>query len=148
MGVLKPEQVEVFNTSRGTEQMWLYQKSMFIRIEHDFLCINICWAPRGCWNPSRKARVSTSPGVGGGADVIVSEKDVWLLLLPKNFSRSKTLEKMPRKGLFRVLYTDAERYVTCKRFENAASKAETNVMLTSCCWWWRQFLCRPRNDYT
>ena len=49
----------------------------------------------------------------------------------KTFSRTKTLEKMPRKGLFRALYTGAKRHVTCERFENAASRAKTNAMSTS-----------------
>ena len=48
----------------------------------------------------------------------------------KTFSRSTTLEKMPRKVLFSSTildHTDAERYVTCERFKNAASKANVDV---------------------
>ena len=54
----------------------------------------------------------------------------------KTFSRSKTLEKIHRKFFFRVLFTGAENHVTYERFENAASRAETNVMLTS-----RNYVC-------
>ena len=49
----------------------------------------------------------------------------------KTFYRSKTLEKMLRKVLFSCTYNGAERHVTCERFENAASRAKTNVILTS-----------------
>ena len=48
-----------------------------------------------------------------------------------------------------------KRHVTCEGFENAASRANDCVILTSrsyvcfcaCYWWWRQILWRPRNAY-
>ena len=52
----------------------------------------------------------------------------------KTFSRSKTLEKIPRK--LSCTYYGAERQVTCQRFKNATSKANTNVMLAS-----RNYVC-------
>ena len=48
----------------------------------------------------------------------------------KHFFRSKTLEKMPQKVLFTCTYNGAETHVTCERFENAASRAKTNVIAT------------------
>ena len=54
----------------------------------------------------------------------------------KTFSRSKTLEKKPYKVLFSCTYNDRERHVTCEHFTNAASRAKTNVMLTS-----RNYIC-------
>ena len=64
----------------------------------------------------------------------------------KTFCRSKTLEKM-----LACTHNGAERHVTCERFENTATWAKTNFILTSwnffcyCAhyWWWCQFLWPP-----
>ena len=107
---------------------WIAKSICNIGIKHDFLCINICWALS-----SRRAQH-------------VSEKPVWSLLLYKNIFSLENWSKMPRKRLFSCTYNGAERHVTCERFRNAASRAKTNVMLTSrnyvcyCAryWWWCQ----------
>ena len=62
---------------------------------------------------------------------------------------------MLRNVLFFCTYNGAERHVTGERFENASSRAKTNVILTSpnyvsyCAhyWWWRQFLTAPECPY-
>ena len=46
------------------------------------------------------------------------------------FFRSETLEKLLQKVLFTCTYNGAEKHVTCERFENAASRAKTNVIAT------------------
>ena len=46
------------------------------------------------------------------------------------------MDKMSLKGLFLCTYTGAERHVTFKCFKNTASRAETNVMMTS-----RNYIC-------
>ena len=48
----------------------------------------------------------------------------------KTFVRSKTLENLLQKVLFTCTYNGAEKHVTCERFENAASRAKTNVIAT------------------
>ena len=48
----------------------------------------------------------------------------------KHFFPSKTLEKLLQKVLFTCTYNGAEKHVTCERFENAASRAQTNVIAT------------------
>ena len=48
----------------------------------------------------------------------------------KHFFRSKTLEKLLEKVLFTCTYNGAEKHFTCKRFENAASRAKTNGIAT------------------
>ena len=62
----------------------------------------------------------------GPADVNVSEKHVWSLLLHKHFLARKLGENASKS-----YYTGAERHVTCERFKNAASRAKTNVIVTS-----------------
>ena len=49
----------------------------------------------------------------------------------KTFCRSKTLEKLLGKVLFSCTYNGVEKHLTCKRFENAASREKTNIILTS-----------------
>ena len=44
------------------------------------------------------------------------------------FFCSKTLEKLFQKVLFSCTYNGTEKHVTCERFENAASRAKTNVI--------------------
>ena len=69
----------------------------------------------------------------GPADDNVSEKHVWSLLLHKHvlkleyFGEKKI--KMLRKVFFSCTNDGAERHVTRERFENAASRAKTNVIL-------------------
>ena len=46
------------------------------------------------------------------------------------FFRWKTLEKLLQKVLFTCTYNGAEKHVTCERFENAASRAKTNIIAT------------------
>ena len=48
----------------------------------------------------------------------------------KTFFRSKTLEKLLQKVLFTCIYNGAEKHRTYERFENAASRAKTNVIAT------------------
>ena len=49
----------------------------------------------------------------------------------KHFFRLKTLEKLLQKHFFLTrTYNGAEKHVTCKRSENAASRAMTNVIAT------------------
>ena len=42
----------------------------------------------------------------------------------------KTLERLLQKVLFTCAYNGAEKHITCKRFENAASRAKTNIIAT------------------
>ena len=51
-----------------------YKEDTNIEVKHDFLCINMCWAPRDVLKPKPERR----------ADVNVSEKHVRSLLLQKN----------------------------------------------------------------
>ena len=59
------------------------------------------------------------------------------------------LEKLLQKFLFTSTYNGTEKHVTCERFENAASRAKTNVIATvhftgdDC-----QFLWQPWNAYS
>ena len=46
----------------------------------------------------------------------------------KHFFCSKTLETLLQKLLFTCTYNGTEKHVTCERFENAASRAKTNVI--------------------
>ena len=56
---------------------------MNIGLKHDFICIYICWTPREVLNPEPERRwFQHLPR--GPADVNVSEKHVWSLLLHKN----------------------------------------------------------------
>ena len=48
----------------------------------------------------------------------------------KHFFRSKTLKKLLQKVLFICTYNDTEKHVTCESFENATSRAKTNVIAT------------------
>ena len=48
----------------------------------------------------------------------------------KTYFHSKTLEKLLQKVLFSYTYNSAEKHVTCKRFENVASGAKTNIIAT------------------
>ena len=48
----------------------------------------------------------------------------------KKFFRSKTLEKLLQNVLFTCTNIGAEKHITCECFENAASRAKTNVIAT------------------
>ena len=75
-------------------KMWLYHlkssKCFSIGIKHDFLCINICWDPREVLKPR----------AWGPADVNVSEKHVWSLLLHENIFFAGKLRKNCFKKFF------------------------------------------------
>ena len=125
-----------------------------IGIKHDFLCISICWAPREVLNPEPERRGLQHLPRG---PVDVSEKPVWSLLFHKNILLLENWRKCFQKFFFfSCTYNGAKRLISCERFENAASRAKTNVILKSrnyaryCAryWWWRQFLWRPRNTYS
>ena len=48
----------------------------------------------------------------------------------KHSFHPKTLEKLLQKLLFICPYNGVEKHVTCKHFENDASRAKTNVIAT------------------
>ena len=85
-----------------------YRTICNIGIKHDFLCINICWAPREMLKPETETIIRS-------------------LLLHKTSFHSKTLEKLLRKVIFSRTYNSAE----CERFENAASRENDDFILTS-----------------
>ena len=65
-----------------------------------FLCINICWAKREVLKPQPERR-GFQHLPRGPADVNVSKKHVWLLLLHKNiFFSLENFEKIALKGSF------------------------------------------------
>ena len=72
---------------------------MNIGIKHDFLCINICWALREVLKPEPERRVfqHLPPGL---ADVNVSEKYVWSLLLHKNIFSLENFGEIASKSYF------------------------------------------------
>ena len=75
-----------------------------IGIKHDFLRINICWAPREALKPEPERRgfqhLSRGP-----ADVNVPEKHVWLLLLHSNIL---VIEWTPNAVFSRVAIATSE----------------------------------------
>ena len=89
-----------------------------IGIQHDFLCISI------------------------------TEKHVWSLLLHKNTLSLENVGENASKSSFFLYLQWRWKAVTCEHFENPASRAKTNVILTSqnyvryCAyhWLWCQFL--------
>ena len=48
----------------------------------------------------------------------------------KHFFFARKLEKLLQKVLFNYTYNGEKKHVTCERFENAASRAKTNVIAT------------------
>ena len=94
------------------------------------------------------------------ANVNALENHAWSLLLHKNKLRYMKIRNLWRKWTRKSILSAAKRprkwHVHCVCFENATSRANTNVMLTSCfyvCyraryWRWRHFLWRPWNAYT
>ena len=67
--------------------------------KYEFLCINICWAPREVLKPEPERR-GFQYLLRGPADVNLSEKHVWSLLLHKNILKLNTSEKMCQKVSF------------------------------------------------
>ena len=65
---------------------WMLRVYFNIGIKHDFLCINICWAPREVLKPEPERR-GFQHLPRGPADVNVSEKPVWSLLFNFFFAR-------------------------------------------------------------
>ena len=103
-----------------------------IGIRHDFLCINICWGPREVLKPEPKRRGFQHLPRCPADDQLMYQKSMFdcYYCIKHFFFRSKTLEKLLQKVLFTCIYNGAETHVTGERFENAASKAKTNVIAT------------------
>ena len=130
-----------------TDQVFLSRAILYIVQYRDQTCFSMhqhLLDPNGdvetrAW----KARVLTTPR--GLADVSVSENHVW------SFCHYKTLEKLYEK-LILVYYNGAQKHEGFVGFENACSRANTYVILTSlnyvhfyaCLCWWRLLLWRPR----
>ena len=89
---------------------------IIIGIKHDFLCINICWAPSTSWRAQQMFKYQKSMF------------DRYYCI--KTFFRSKTLEKLLQKVLFSCTYNGTEKHVSCERFENATSRVKTNFITT------------------
>ena len=76
-----------------------------------------------------KASVSTPPE--GPADINVSEKHVWSLLLHKTFFFSlENFREIAQKVLLTCTFNGADKHVTCENFEDATSRAKSNVIAT------------------
>ena len=75
--------------------------TLYIEIKHDFLCINVCWAPREMLKPEPERR-GFQHLPWGPADVNVSEKHVWSLLLHKTFFCLKTLEIASKSSFYLI----------------------------------------------
>ena len=74
-------------------------KSFIRGIKHDFICINICWAPREVLKPEPE-RWGFQHLPRGTVDVNVSENHVWLLLLHKNIWSLKNFGNKALKNSF------------------------------------------------
>ena len=100
-----------------------------IRIEHDFLCIKICWTPREVLKPEQKGEgCNTSRGA---QQILMYQKSMFdRYYCIKTFSRSKTLEKMFRKSLFLVYSTLALKGTLP---ENVLKTLLLGQRLKSCC---------------
>ena len=72
-----------------------------IGIKHDFLCINIHWTPRAVLKPKPERRGSQHLP-RGPADVNVSEKHVWSLLLYRNIFSLENFVENASKSYFPV----------------------------------------------
>ena len=70
-----------------------------VRIKHDFLSINICWAPWEVLKPEPERR-GFQHLPRGPADVNVSEKHVWSLLLHKNILSLENLGEVASRSSF------------------------------------------------
>ena len=123
---------------------------LIIGIKHDFLCINICWAPREALKPESERRVFQLL-FSGQANVNVSENHVWSLLLHRNIFSLDNFGDSEYASIF-FLYLQ---WHANARYLGTASRAQTNVLVTSlfyACyraryWCWRHLLRWPRNTY-
>ena len=99
-----------------------------IGIKHDFLCINICWAPREVL----KAKGSGFNTSRGTQQMLMYQNSMFDRYYCRKtfFSLEKTLEKLLQKFLFTCTYNGAEKHITCERFKNVASRAKTNLIAT------------------
>ena len=106
--------------------------SFIIGINHDFLCVNICWAPRKVLKPELERW-------GFPADVNVSENHVCLLLLHRNIlSLENILGNVSNSSFFPVLIGT---------LGTASNKANNNFLTSRnyvcyCAryWWWHKIL--------
>ena len=107
---------------KGCFSLFFYNNNTGFK--HDFL-----WAPRELLNQSLKGDgFNTSLGA---QQMLMYQKSMFdCYYCIKHFFHSKTLEKLLQKVLFTCTYNGAEKHVTCKRFENNASRAKTNVIAT------------------
>ena len=99
--------------------------------------------PRGrCWNPSLKGQCFNTSR-GAQQMFMYQRKTCLIAIIAQNvvlfcfvffvlffLFRSKTLQKLLQKVLFICIYSGAKKHVTCERFENAASRAKTNIIAT------------------
>ena len=71
-----------------------------------------------CWNPSMKGEGSNTFR-GGPADVNVSEKHVWSVLLHEYIYLLEKFGEIASKSFFfSCTYNGTEKHVTCECFEN------------------------------
>ena len=98
--------------------LWHQYLCKTIGFRHDFLCINICWAPREVLKPS-PFRLQFQHSLRA-QQVLRYQKSMFdRYYCIKHFFRSKTLEKLLQKVLFTCTYNGAEKSITCECFENA-----------------------------
>ena len=102
-----------------------------IGIKHDFLYINICWAPREMLKPEpEKQGFQHLP-------MLMYQKSMFdRYYCIKHCVARKLWRKCFEKFFFSCTYNGTKRHVTCERFENAASRAKTNIILMS-----RNYVC-------
>ena len=100
-------------------------------IKHNFLCINICWAQRKMLKPEPERQGFQHLPRGRAQQMLIYQKSMFdRYHCIKHSFRSKTLGKLLQKFFFSCTYNGAEKHVTCECFENAASRAKTNVIAT------------------
>ena len=127
-----------YKVQRGiTKKTYIYTRAMVlaictlsnIGIKHDFLCINICLAPREALKPEPERR-GFQHLPRGPADVLnVSEKPVWSLLLHTAFFSLENFGEIASKSSS-YLWRGTLKHVTCERFQKSASRAKTNIIAT------------------
>ena len=90
-----------------------------------------------CWNPSlERLGFQHLPGSGfntslGAQQMLVYQKSIFEhYYYIKTIFRSKTLETLLQRVFLTCVYKGAEKHVSCEQFENAASRAKTNVIAT------------------
>ena len=103
-----------------------------IGIKHDFLCINICWAPREVLKPEASLKGKGFNTTWGAQQMLMYQKSMFdhYYCIKTCFFCLKTLEKLLQKVLFTCTYNGAEKHFTCKCFENTVSRTKTNVIAT------------------